>query len=129
MRVPRTNDNGWGTALKNLGIVFVLLLFAFQCRAEKLPPGFNREPNCSPDVRMVCVADMLYLEPNDLIEIRRVAETETKSAPPATTRMDPVMHNIVLVSVHKPHYFGVKVLLEKLEGKGWIIIRKEHAIY
>lgn len=94
-----------------------------------LPAGFSREPKCSADVKVVCVSASLSVEAKELAEIRKLAESEVKDSPAASMRVDPVMGEIVLVSVHKANYFGVKLLLEKQAAKGWVVLRKEHSIY
>lgn len=94
-----------------------------------LPKGFSRQPDCNDDVKVICVSTGLYLEAKELIEIRKVAEAEIEGSPPASIKFSAVMSNIVLVSVHKQHYFGTNLLLEKQADRRWIVIRKEHMIY
>lgn len=94
-----------------------------------LPKGFSREPDCNADIKVICVSKVLYLEAKELIVIKNIIKEKVKNSPPAGIKIDAVMDNIVLVSVYKRDYFGIKLLLEKQNNKGWVIIKEEHSLY
>ena len=91
-----------------------------------VPIGFSRKPDCVTDT--ICVDEHVYMLEKDFLILKDVIDSEIVSHREVKIYLSEIMSGIMLVNVHRPHYFSQRILLEA-NGDTWEVLREQTAVH